>query len=80
MLGYNRCGFLVSSFFLNVDIYDLILNYCIFLCFFVCNYLFFKFFKGGISFLFMGFVKFKRCYDDIYEYLYICIFLLCFNF
>lgn len=79
MLGYNRCGPLVSSLFLNVDIYDLTLNHCILSCFSACNYLFLKFSKGEISLSFMGFVKSKRCHDDTYEHLYTCISLLCPN-
>lgn len=79
MLGYNRCGPLVSSLFLNVDIYDLTLNHCILSCFSACNYLFLKFPKGGISLSFMGFVKSKRCHDDTCEHLYTCISLLCPN-
>lgn len=77
MLGYNRCGSLVSSLFLNVDSYDLTLDHCILSCFPACNYLFLKFPKGKISLSFMGFVKSKRCHADACEHLYTCISLLC---
>lgn len=79
MLGYNRCGPLVSSLFVNVDVYDLTLNHGILSCFSACNYLFLKFPKGEISLSFMGFVKSKKCHDDTCEHLYTCISLLCPN-
>lgn len=81
MLGYNRCGPLVSSLFLNVDIYDLTLNHCILSCFSACNYLFLKFSKGEISLSFMGFDK-SILRDammipmNIYIHVYLCCALI----